>query len=215
VDPDHLLNPRKFFGVRTRFFNLPGLLFRPAVFGTALRMTSLLSPLIGAAARISSRSPEHRWQIPSPEDEDGLRLLTETSLRCTSCGSCVSACPAYLLTRDELVTGRSKLRMAEALLSGGEVSAREGWSPFQCLHCGLCEEVCQTRLPLRSCYGILERWIEKRHGYPAELVGNFVQRLDADRRLIRITFGLDLPDWSPEGTVPDLRDVQTVMEVRA
>jgi len=215
VDPDHLLNPRKFFGVRTRFFNVPGLLFRPAVFGMALRVASLFSPFVGAAARISSRSLKYRWQVPSPEEEDGHRLLAETCLRCTYCGSCVSACPAYLLTGDELVTGRSKLRMAESLLSGGEITAGEGWSPFQCLHCGLCEEVCQTRLPLRSCYEILERWIEKRHGYPLELIQRFVERLDADRRLIRITFGLDLPDWSPEETAPDLRDVQKMMEVRA
>lgn len=215
LDPDHLLNPRKFFGVRSRFFNVPGLLFRPAVFGAALRVVSLLSPFVGAAARISSPSLKHRWQVPPPEDEDGRRLLSETSLRCTSCGSCVSACPAYLLTGDELVTGRSKLRMAESLLRGEEVVAGEAWSPFQCLHCGLCEEVCQTRLPLRSCYGILERWIEKRHGYPQEMIQSFVRRLDADRRLIRITFGLDLPDWSPEGSVPDLRAVQRMMEVRA
>jgi FAD/FMN-containing dehydrogenase/ferredoxin len=215
LDPDHLLNPRKFFGVRSRFFNVPGLLFRPAIFGAALRVVSLLSPFVGAVARISSPSLEHRWQVPPAEDEDGRRLLAETSLRCTSCGSCVSACPAYLLTGNELVTGRSKLRMAESLLRGEEIAAGEAWSPFQCLHCGLCEEVCQTRLPLRNCYAILERWIEKRHGYPKELIQNFVQRLDADRRLIRITFGLDLPDWSPEGSVPDLRAVRKMMEVRA
>lgn len=215
LDPEHLLNPRKFFAIRTRFFNVPGLLFRPAIFGTALRMLSLLSPFVGAAARIGSPSHHHRWQVPPPEEEDGRRLLAETSLRCTSCGSCVSACPAYVLTGDERVTGRSKLRMAESLLRGGEIAASEVWSPFQCLHCGLCEEVCQTRLPLRSCYEVLERWIEKKHGYPRELVEEFVRRLDADRRLIRITFGLDLPDWAPEENVPNLREVQRVMEVRA
>ena len=215
VDPHHLLNPGKFFQFRTRFFNIPGLLFHPAVFGTALRLASVLSPLLGAAARISAPSLDHRWQVPSAEDEDGHRLLAEAGLRCTSCGSCVSACPAYLLTGDELVTGRAKLRMAEAWLSGQEIQADESCRPFQCLHCGLCEEVCQTRLPLRDCYGVLERWVEKRHGYPLELIRNFVQRLDGDRELIKVTFGLDLPDWSPETAGPDLRDVQKSMEARA
>jgi ferredoxin len=215
VDPHHLLNPCKFLRLRTRFFNIPGLLFRPAVFGTVLRLASILSPFLGAAARISAPSLDHCWKVPSPEDEGGHRLLAEAGLRCTSCGSCVSACPAYLLTGDELVTGRAKLRMAEAWLSGQEIQAEEGCRPFQCLHCGLCEEVCQTRLPLRDCYRVLERWVEKRHGYPLELIRNFVQRLDGDRELIKVTFGLDLPDWSPETAVPDLHDVQKGMEARA
>ena len=214
VDPHHFLNPGKFFRVRTRFFDIPGLFFHPMVFGASLRLASAFSPLLGVAARIGAPPPEHRWRIPLPEEEDGLRLLAQTSLRCTSCGSCVSACPAYILTRDELVTGRAKLRMAEVWLRGEEIRRDEAHRPFQCLHCGLCEEVCQTRLPLRNCYQVLERWIEKRHGYPRELIQGFVQRLDADRELIGITFGLDLPDWSPAGSVPDLREVQKSMEAR-
>lgn len=215
LDPQHLLNPNKFFAVRTRFFNIPGLLFRPGVFRLSLRIASALSPLLGAAARNGDLSSNHRWVVPSPEEDDGRRLLAQTSLRCTSCGSCVSACPAYLLTCDELVTGRSKLRMAEIWLGSREVRKDESHRPLQCLHCGLCEEVCQTRLPLRDCYRILERWIEEKHGYPGELVQDFVRRLDADRELIRVTFGLDLPEWSPGTPLPQLRDVQGSMEVRA
>ena len=104
LDPHHFLNPHKFFGLRARFLNLPGLFFRPAAFRVSLRLASVLSPLLGAATRIGERSSNHRWAVPSAKEENGLRLLAQTSLRCTSCGSCVSACPAYLLTRDELVT---------------------------------------------------------------------------------------------------------------
>lgn len=215
LDPNQLLNPHKFFVVRTRFFNLPGLLFRPAVFKTALGLARILSPLLGAAARIGEPAHDARWNVPRSEEGDGVRLLAEAALRCTSCGSCVSACPAYLLTRDELVTGRSKLRMAEAWLAGEEIRADEAHSPFQCLRCGLCEEVCQTRLPLRNCYLILERWIEKQHGYPRDLVRGFVQRVDADRHLIQVTFGLDLPEWLSDDSAPDLCVVQRSMEVRA
>ena len=101
--------------------------------------------------------------------------------------------------------------MAEAWLRGEEVGGEEAHRPFQCLDCGLCEEVCQTRLPLRDCYHVLERWIEKRYGYPQELIQGFIKQLDADRELIRITFGLDLPEWSPDRSVPDLREVQKSM----
>lgn len=212
LDPHRLLNPNKFFAVRTRFFNLPGLFFRPAVFRASLRLASAVAPLLGAAAGNGGPSPDHGWVAPSPEEEDGRRLLAQTWLRCTSCGSCVSTCPAYLLTCDELVTGRSKLRMAETWLSGEGIRKDESHRPFQCLHCGLCEEVCQTRLPLRECYRALERWVEKRHGYPRELIQGFVKQLDADRELVRITFGLDLPDWAPDGPLPELRDVQRTME---
>jgi FAD/FMN-containing dehydrogenase/ferredoxin len=214
VDPHHLLNPSKFFRSRTRFFNIPGLLFRPAVFRTALQLASVVSPFLGALARISAPPRGHGWQVPSAEDENGRRLLAQATLRCTSCGSCVSACPAYLITGDELVTGRAKLRMAEAWLNSQKIEAGESCRPFQCLHCGLCEEVCQTHLPLRECYRAIEAWIERQSGYPTELIRNFVQRLDADRELIRVTFGLDLPDWSPDSTVPDLRNVQKSMEAR-
>ena len=215
LDPQHLLNPNKFFAVRTRFINLPGLFFRPTVFRLCLRIASALTPLLCATAGNGSLSSVHRWVVPSPEEDEGSSLLAQTLVRCTSCGSCVSACPAYILTRDELVTGRSKLRMAEVWLGSREIGKAESHRAFQCLHCGLCEEVCQTRLPLRDCYGILERWIEEKHGYPRELVQDFVRRLDADRELIRVTFGLDIPEWSPGKPLPELRDVQSVMEVRA
>ena len=216
VDPWHLLNPGKFFRPRTRFLNIPGLFFYPAVFRTTLRMASAASPFLGALARISAPSRNgHGWQVPSADDGDGRSLLAQATLRCTSCGSCVSACPAYLTTGDELVTGRAKLRMAEAWLNGQQIQADESCRLFQCLNCGLCEEVCQTRLPLRECYRALERWIERQAGYPTDLVRDFVQRLDDDRNLIRVTFGLDLPEWSPDGTVPDLREVRKSMEARA
>ncbi len=215
LDPLQLLNPHKFFGIRTRFFNLPGLLFRPWVFRAALGLARAASPLLGAMSRIGEPANGPRWTVPAPEEEDGVRLLRQAAQRCTSCGSCVSACPAYLLTADELVTGRSKLRMAEAWLAGEDVPADEAHRLFQCLSCGLCEEVCQTRLPLRDCYLALERLAERRYGRPHELIQEFVQKLDADRELIRVTFGLDVPDWLPSGSAPAPRAVRECIGVGA
>ncbi len=215
LDPRQLLNPNKFFGIRTRFFNLPGLLFRPAAFAAALALARVLSPLLGALAQLGEPVRVPRWRVPSTEKQEGAGLLLQAVLRCTSCGSCVSACPAYLLTGEELVAGRSKLRMAEAWLAGEEIGADEAHRVFQCLRCGLCEEVCQTRLPLRDCYLALENLIEKRHGHPSELVRAFVQRVDANRGLIHVTFGLDLPEWYPNGDAPGPGGVRSSVEADA
>ena len=197
-DPDDMLNPSKFFRIKGRFFNIPALFMRPFSFRMILAMSQFFSPAIGLAARILGPKPSDRWDIPSKGNEQGRGLLHQSSQRCTSCGSCVSVCPAYHITKDELVTGRTKLRMAEELMNGVELEQTEVYSPFQCLHCGLCEEVCQTHLPLRECYLVLEDWIENRFGSPAETVGQFVEKLDKNREYIKDIFGLDLPEWSSD-----------------
>ena len=171
---------------------------RPVVFRTILAVSQFLAPVLGRIARITGPEQLDHWEVPDKEDEQGKSLLHQSSQRCTSCGSCISVCPAYHITRDELVTGRTKLRMADAMMNGVKLSLAEAHSPFQCLHCGLCEEVCQTRLPLRDCYLVLESWIENRFGAPEEQVQRFVEKLDDNREFIKDTFGLDLPDWAPE-----------------
>ena len=197
VDPKGILNPMKHFRHRTRFYNLPGLLFRPRVFGGFLRLAGRLSPLVALVSPLFKSVRDNRWRVPAPEEEGGRKLLVQSIRRCTFCGSCISVCPAYYLTRDELVTGRAKLRMAEAMVAGEEISTREASSPFQCLRCGLCEEVCQTRLPLKDCYTALEGWIEGRIGRPDETMARFTERLDADRTLVETLYGLDVAEWRP------------------
>jgi L-lactate utilization protein LutB len=83
-------------------------------------------------------------------------------------------------------------------MNGEELEKEEAHSPLRCLHCGLCEEVCQTRLPLRECYLVLEEWIAKRFGSPSETVQIFIEKLDSNREFIKDIFGLDLPEWSPD-----------------
>jgi FAD/FMN-containing dehydrogenase/ferredoxin len=197
LDPEGLVNPGKFFRVRTRLRNVPGILFGPRANSAALAAFAIVSPAVGALARVLSRRGAHaeRWRVPAPEEDGGRRLLVEAAQRCTFCGACVSTCPAYLLTREELVTGRAKLHLVEALSRGDEVRAEEAHRPFQCFACGLCEEVCQTRLPLVACYDALERWIAERHGRPDDLLASFAARADAERASFNRAFGLDLPEW--------------------
>jgi len=197
IDPEGILNPHKFFKVNGRFLGITALFLQPLPFRTILAISHFFSPVLGLAARLLGPKPSDGWDVPAGETRQGKSLLHQSSERCTSCGSCVSVCPAYHITKDELVTGRAKLRMAEAMMNGGELEQIEAYSSFRCLHCGLCEEVCQTRLPLRDCYLVLEDWIAQRFGAPDETVQEFVEKLDRNRDYIQNVFGLDLPEWAP------------------
>jgi len=197
IDPNSILNPMKFFKLRARFFNIPGLLFNPIIYSASLNIARALSPLFGLIAKLLKPMHEHAWAVPAPEDEEGTTLLAQAAVRCTFCGACVSVCPAYLLTHDELVTGRAKLRLSEAILSRKEISSAEAIRAFECLHCSLCEEVCQTRLPLVDCYTALEAQLERRFGRPVETIAQFVELVDKNREWIESTFGLSIADWSP------------------
>ncbi len=197
LDPTAILNPNKFFKIKGRFYSIPALFLRPSIFRAILNLAHYFAPLLGVIARLVEPKRTGRWEVPAKEVKQGKSLLHQSAQRCTSCGSCISVCPAYLLTRDELVSGRAKLRMAEVMLNGVDLNRKAAHAPFQCLHCGLCEEVCQTHLPLRDCYLVLESWLEERFGSPSETVQSFIEKLDENRDFIREVFGLILPDWSP------------------
>jgi ferredoxin len=212
IDPDETLNPNKFFRIKGRFFNIPALFMHPISFRMILAMMHLSAPLLGLVARLSGPKSSDSWDVPHKEDEQGKSLLHHCIQRCTSCGSCISVCPAYHITAEELVAGRAKLRLAEAMMNGTELEKEEAHSPFQCLHCGLCEEVCQTHLPLRECYLILENWIASRFGSPVTAVQRFVEKLDSNRDYIKNIFGLDLPEWTPDEQFPRVPTVEPVSE---
>jgi FAD/FMN-containing dehydrogenase/ferredoxin len=197
LDPGLLLNPLKFFRLRTRLFNLPGLLFLSPVFSVTLGLMRIVSPLLGLLARALGVKPPDSWDVPSGLDDGGRRLLRETALRCVFCGACVATCPAYALTGDERSTGRGKLRLAEALASG-RIPQGDRESPFRCLHCKLCEEVCQAGLPLNDCYEALEKWISEEYGKPEEVVHAFSELADLKREWILNTYGVTLPEWGPD-----------------
>jgi ferredoxin len=201
IDPDRILNPNKFFKIRGRFFGIPAFFMQPLSFRMILALSHFFAPTLGMVARILRPKHSDAWDTPSKDIEQGRILLFQSAQRCTSCGSCISVCPAYHITKDELVAGRAKLRMAEAMMNGEELEKEEAHSPFRCLHCGLCEEVCQTRLPLRECYLVLEDWIVNRFGPPKDAVQEFVEKLDSNREYIKDVFGLDLPEWSPDDDI--------------
>ncbi len=202
LDPYETLNPRKFFKIKGRFYGIPSILMHADIFPIILTAAHVLSPVLGFFTALIRPKQQDHWSVPKKEAHKGKLLLNQSFLRCTSCGSCVSVCPAYHITHDELVTGRTKLRMAEAMKNGVELNQGEAYAPFQCLHCGLCEEVCQTRLPLRECYLVLEDWIENRFGSPVEIVQKFTENLESRRDFISEVFGLAVPfKWHKEDLV--------------
>lgn len=100
--------------------------------------------------------------------------------------------------------------MAEALSVRDAVSAEEALTVLQCLHCGLCEEVCQTRLPLRDCYDVLEGLITDRYGSADDRPTEFSKKVDENRDLIIGRFGIEpssgpgvgaggLTEWNASG----------------
>jgi FAD/FMN-containing dehydrogenase/ferredoxin len=167
VDPDGLLNPQRFFFTGTRFFNIPGVLFRPEIFQVLMRVLLATSPLWGWIVRLVTRGRRE----PSKE----LTPMERAALLCSRCGSCLSVCPAYRVTRDEAVTARSKLRTIEKLVRGISLSGEEAEKMFLCLHCRACERVCQSRLKLVETWEAVEKELAQKHGLPSEAIARFMK----------------------------------------
>ena len=41
VDPNNIMNPGKFFGIKSKFFNIPALIFNPAIFSFSMNLMIL------------------------------------------------------------------------------------------------------------------------------------------------------------------------------
>jgi Fe-S oxidoreductase len=102
-------------------------------------------------------------------------LLLRTADQCAMCGACVGVCPAYLLTKDERVTGRGKLLTARMLDSEVGVTKEHAHRTFLCMRCKACEQVCQSKLSLIPAYEELERRLAEKHGRNDEEIKRFVE----------------------------------------
>jgi FAD/FMN-containing dehydrogenase/ferredoxin len=197
VDPAGLLNPQKSLRSGRGQSGPRALLLHPLLNRAGLRLAGWLSAALGLAARLLAKPTGRTWPVPDAAAGGGAALLRETAARCTSCGSCIAVCPAWIVTREELVTARAKLEAGLALCAGREISATAAQSTFQCVHCGLCEEVCQTALPLRACYDVLESLVAARHGRPDRLIAAFAAKVDKSSPEVAESYGLLRPPWRP------------------
>ena len=166
ADPSNILNPGKFFGVGAK--GIFSVIFRPAVYGLAMRLLVLMAPVIGKAATTF---------LGKDKKIDGLDY--ELSMHaCAKCGNCMAVCPAYLVTGNEALTAKGKIALAKKLLDGKEVTPEEAANAFMCMHCKACEEVCQTNLELMMLWDALEGRLEGKFGRPEAQIAEFLKKVD-------------------------------------
>jgi FAD/FMN-containing dehydrogenase/NAD-dependent dihydropyrimidine dehydrogenase PreA subunit len=168
VDPNNIMNPGKFFGIKSKFFNIPAIVFRPSIFGFSVKMLILLSPVIGKIATLLMGKDE---KIDSLDFE----LTTHA---CAKCGNCIAVCPAYLVTGNEEVTAKGKIALAKKLIEGRPVTREEAENVFMCMHCKACEEICQTNLELMMLWDSVEKRIEGQFGRPENKIRDFLKKVD-------------------------------------
>ena len=168
VDPNNIMNPGKFFGIQSKFCNIPAVIFRPAVFSFSINLLILLSPVVGKIATLLMGKDQ---KIDSLDFE----LTTHA---CAKCGNCLAVCPAYLVTNNEEVTAKGKIALAKKLIEGRPVTKEEAENVFMCMHCRACEEICQTNLELMMLWDALEKRVEAKFGRPEEKIADFLKRVD-------------------------------------
>jgi FAD/FMN-containing dehydrogenase/NAD-dependent dihydropyrimidine dehydrogenase PreA subunit len=168
VDPNNIMNPGKFFGIKSKFGNIPALIFQPAIFSFSINLLILLSPVVGKIATLL---------LGRDQKVDSLDFELTTHA-CAKCGNCIAVCPAYLVTKNEEVTAKGKIALAKKLIEGRPVTQKEAENVFMCMHCKACEEICQTNLELMTLWDALEKRVEVKFGRPEDKISEFLKRVD-------------------------------------
>ena len=123
---------------------------------------------------------------------------------CANCGACTIVCPAFLMSRNETVTAKGKLFLLKKMLNGSSIPQPIAEKVFLCLHCHLCENVCQSKLTLLPIWDQLESMVEKKFGRPREKIDEFIKQVESDPSYTRF---LDLMGSSPNNNHRELQDV--------
>jgi FAD/FMN-containing dehydrogenase/NAD-dependent dihydropyrimidine dehydrogenase PreA subunit len=169
VDPNHILNPGKFFSSGSK--GISTIIFHPALFGPAMQFLALASPVIGRATTSLLG-----------KDKKVDNLDYELSMHaCAKCGNCMAVCPAYLVTGKEALTAKGKIALAKRLLAGQTVTREEAAQAFMCMHCKACEEICQTNLELMMLWDALEKRLESQFGRPETEIADFLKQVDGSK----------------------------------
>ncbi|MGD2245599.1 MAG: FAD-binding protein [Candidatus Aminicenantes bacterium] len=173
-DPQNLINPAKSFSPDSPFSSL-----MKAAYSTS-RLFASGFPLLKPFLRIPGNgSPNGKHKLSAPE-------------ACANCGACIPVCPAYMMKKNELVTAKGKLFLMKHLLNGSSVPKSTAENVFYCLHCHLCEHVCQSKLILMPVWEKLESIVEKIHGRPEEKIKSFIEQMESHPATTQLleTFGI-------------------------
>jgi len=103
VDPNNIMNPGKFFAVKSKFFNIPAQIFHPFFLGISMQVMIFLAPVTGRMVRMI---------FGKDQKLDSLDAELSTHA-CAKCGNCIAVCPAYLVTGNEAITARGKLALGK------------------------------------------------------------------------------------------------------
>lgn len=168
VDPNNIMNPGKFFEIKSKFGNIPALIFKPAIFSFSINLLILLSPIVGKVATLF---------LGKDQKVDSLDFELTTHA-CAKCGNCIAVCPAYLVTKDEEVTAKGKIALAKKIIENRPITKEEAEKVFMCMHCKGCEEICQTNLELMNLWDALEKRVETKFGRPEDKISEFLKKVD-------------------------------------
>ncbi len=172
-DPLNVLNPSKSFS-QQKITSLLKIAYRMSTF------FSNGNPLLKAATNILNHNHrENKRSVPAAE-------------ACASCGACVAVCPAYLETGNEIVTAKGKLFLLNKL-QDAPIPARCAEKAFLCLHCRLCESVCQSKLALIPVWERLESVLARKYGFPREKIEMFIKKVESDPAYAQLLDSLGAP----------------------
>ncbi|HDZ25937.1 MAG TPA: FAD-binding oxidoreductase [Candidatus Aminicenantes bacterium] len=161
LDPLNLLNPAKSFSPDWRIAYFLKM---------AYSMSALFSngnPFFKPFLKIlSANLDKHKRSLFDPE-------------ACANCGACIAVCPAYFTNRSEIVTAKGKLFLLKRMLNGSSIPEPVAENIFLCLHCHLCEYVCQSKLKLMPVWDKLEAIAEKTSGRPEEKIDEFIKKAES------------------------------------
>ncbi len=172
VDPAGILNPGKFFSVSGRLGPLQKILFHPKLFNVEISSTQWL------LLKLFSVIPEKTLRQRIPVAPEGLEGIANDVLSCAQCGNCVSRCPVYRATGDEILTARGKLLTVKRALETKKVELSKLLPLYFCLHCGRCDEECQVNLKHRELYDQLEKFLSRTIAFPIQQITDFVQEVE-------------------------------------
>jgi len=171
VDPNNIMNPGKFFAIKSKFFNIPAQMFNPTFLGISMQVMIFLAPVTGRVVRMI---------FGKDQKLDSLDVELSTHA-CAKCGNCIAVCPAYLVTGNEAITAKGKVALAKKLLEGKNITPEEAAKAFMCMHCKACEEICQTNLELMMLWDALEKRIEGTFGRPDAQIADFLKKVDQSK----------------------------------
>ena len=175
TDPLNIVNPAKSFSAQ-----------HP--------LASLLKAAYSMSGLFTAGSPALRPFLKTSKNNAKLpRHIPSEPEACASCGACAAICPAYLTEGTELVTAKGKLFLLQQILNGSSVPRSAAEKAFLCLHCHLCEYVCQSKLSLMPVWENLESLLEKKYGRPEEKIKAFLDKVESLPAYTRLLDSIGIP----------------------